>query len=145
MFPSLVWSPTFRKPTVCSPAHYLVTLGLGVLLCKAEGVKAVASGPPSPSWVGSVGLSSWERSNNYLLEIPLCPQCLLPRPVLVSYVLVHTPSGPSFLGEITGELQAALHNSFYELCTFRFKEEETEIQNDKLFGKRSVLPWVLAM
>lgn len=145
MLPSLVWSSRFCKLTVCSPAHYLVTLGLGVLLCEAEGVKAVASGPSNPSRARSVGPSSWERSNNHLLEIPLCPQCLLPRPVLVSCVLAHIPSGPPFLGEITEELQAALHGSFYELCTFPFKDEETEIQNDKLFGKRSVLPWALAM
>lgn len=144
MFPSLVWSPRFRKLTVCSPAHYLVTLGLGVLLCKA-GVKAVASGPSDPSWARSVGPQSWERSNNHLLEIPLRPQRLLPRPVLVSCVPARTPSGPPFLGETTRELQAALHSSFYELCTFHFKDEESEIQNNKLFGKRSVLPWAWVM
>lgn len=68
-----------------------------------------------------------------------------PRPVLVSCVLARTPSGPPFLGEITRELQAALHSSFYELCTFHFKDEESEIQNNKLFGKRSVLPWAWVM
>lgn len=75
------------------------------------------------------------------MEIPLCPQCLLPRPVLMFHVLAHT----SALGEVTGGFQAALDNSFYELCTFHFKDEEAEAQKYKLFGKRGILPWALAI
>lgn len=57
------------------------------------------------------------------------------------YVLAHTSSA---LGEVTG-FQAALDNSFYELRTFRFKDEEAEAQKYKLFGKRGILPWALAI
>lgn len=41
--------------------------------------------------------------------------------------------------------QAALDNSFYELRTFRFKDEDAEAQKYKLFGKRGILPWALAI
>lgn len=58
------------------------------------------------------------------------------------HVLAHTSSA---LGEVTGGFQAALDNSFYELCTFHFKDEEAEAQKYKLFGKRGILPWALAI
>lgn len=44
-----------------------------------------------------------------------------------------------------GGFQAALDNSFYELCTFHFKDEEAEAQKYKWFGKRGILPWALAI
>lgn len=51
----------------------------------------------------------------------------------------------SLPGGDDGEFQAALNSSFYELFTFRFKDENTEAQRCKWFCKKALLLWTLAM
>lgn len=137
MFPSPLITSWLWASASCSVKQKVSTLWLWL-----QGLPSPAG--PTP-WACDF-LPTWERSNNpFIGHSPLSAVPPSQACYNVSCPCSYTPSGPLFLGEVTGGFQAALDTSFYELCTFHFKEKETEAQNYKLFGKRGILPWALAM
>lgn len=104
---------------VPQPTHYLVALGLGVLLCKAKGYQRC--GFDFRAFHPQLGLlhgpvifyQPGKGVTAHLLDIPLCPQCLLPRPVLMFRVLALThPQGLSSWERLQGDSRQPLITAF---------------------------------
>lgn len=82
----------------------------------------------------------------HLLDTPFCLWCLLPRPVLMFRVLAltHPQSLPSW-ERLQGDSRQPLITAFMNSAPSILKRRKLEAQNCKLFGKRGILPWALAM